>query len=640
MRLRCLTRYSIGAFLLLSAVQSRAQLAITEVHSNAGTNGTPAIHADWWELTNYGAQPVDLTGYRFNDATGGLATGSVTLPQLVLAAGESLILVEAIEPSAFRQWWGEGLSPSVQVYSYATNGIGLSSSGDSIRLWPPGTEDESATVDQVDFGSAGADSATFVYDAATGLMTGRSVVGLSGAFAAADNGDVGSPGIAPAPAALEILTQPSSVVVNPGDSTTLSVGFRGLPRPRIQWYREGVLLAGATRSQLLLTNIGPSGVGRYRATLDNGLGMLTSTEAVVSLAEVPQAPVLTLGLTNQTALAGATVTFVAQASGVPQPSYSWRFNGTLLEGESGATLILAGVTTNQAGTYEVRAANASGTVTSSAVLQVATKPDIRITEVRSTDALDPDFSRRNGFSPQDWVEITSFERAPVSLLGWRLDDNSASLTAAYTFTNDIVILPGESVILVERLTPEQFRVWWGTNELPAGLKVLTYGGSGFGLSSGGDGVRLWNATALTASDTVASVDFPAGSPGVTFGYDPESGTFGGLSVEGVNGVYQAPGSIDMDLGVTVKDIGSPGRIRAGAVVLPPNPPTLSASIVAGKLLVRFLGESGRQYRLERKATADATEWTTVTDMAGVAGEMELDAGSADAAMGLYRVVIP
>ena len=192
------------------------QVAITEIHSNASTNGTPAIHADWWELTNYGPAPADLSGYRFNDATGGLAAGAVTIESVTLAPGESAVFVEAISPDAFRQWWGAALPPSLQVITYATNGIGLSSSGDGLRLWAPGATSELDVVDSVDFGATGTDTSTFVYDAVSGLMSARPVAGQDGAFAAADNGDVGSPGVAGPPAVLGIVVQPADTVANPG----------------------------------------------------------------------------------------------------------------------------------------------------------------------------------------------------------------------------------------------------------------------------------------------------------------------------------------------------------------------------------------------------------------------------------------
>jgi hypothetical protein len=617
-----------------------AQLAITEVHSSASTNGTVALHSDWWELTNLGTQPIDLTGYRFNDATGGLAAGSVALPSLTLAAGESMVLVEAISADDFRQWWGAGLPPGLQIFTYTTNGIGLSSSGDSIQLWGPTTTNELEWVDSVVFGATGLDSSTFIHDPVTGQMSARSVAGQGGAFAAADNGDVGSPGFSGAALPLEIMAQPADVVVNPGDAATFTVTARGLPRARFQWTFGGQDIPGAIQSRLVISNVSAATAGGYSVRLGNGLETIQSRTAVLTLAESPKAPVFTVELTNQTVLAGGTVFFQIAASGVPQPTYVWRFGNTVLPNVSGSQLILTNIAAGDAGTYSVTASNASGGVVSTAVLSVRAKPDLRITEVRSTDTLDPDFSRRNGFGPQDWFEVTSFERAPISLLGWRLDDNSASLSAAYVVTNEVTILPGESVIFVERLTADQFKVWWGTNELPDGLKIITYSGSGFGFSSGGDGVRLWDSTTVNNADTVSAVDFPAGTAGVTFNYDPETSTFGGLSVEGVNGVYQAPGSIDRDLNLTVKDIGSPGRIREGAVVFPPRVPQLSIVREGTALKVRFESEAGREYRLERRTLLEGGSWEAIGNAGGTDGTVEIDAGSAVEAQAFYRVVVP
>jgi hypothetical protein len=100
-----------------------AQLAITEVHSSASTNGTVALHADWWELTNLGAQPVDLTGYRFNDATGGLAAGSVTLPSLTLAAGESMVLVNPSVPMSSGNGGGRNFLPDCRSSPIPPTGL-------------------------------------------------------------------------------------------------------------------------------------------------------------------------------------------------------------------------------------------------------------------------------------------------------------------------------------------------------------------------------------------------------------------------------------------------------------------------------------------------------------------------------------
>jgi Immunoglobulin I-set domain/Immunoglobulin domain len=626
----------LSLLLVAPALRSTAQLAVTEVHSNQSAGGTAALHADWWELSNYGGQSLDLTGWIFNDSTGGTTTGAVTIPALSVAPGESVVFVEGLDATAFRSWWGSAVGPGVQVLTYTATGIGLSSSGDGIRLWRPGADATAAPVLSVDFGASGTNTATFIPDPVTGLLTARSEAGVAGALAAADNGDPGSPGVRPPPIALSILSLTSNQTVNPGGTVILSVQAAGLPRPAYQWRRNGNPVTNATGSVLTLTNFTAASAGAYTVALDNGLGSLVGGPVQLRLAEAPAAPAFTQGLSNVTVFAGATVSLGVTATGVPQPAFAWYLGSQRIDGEASSTLTLASVTTNRGGTYVVVASNASGSVTNSATLTVLARPDIRFTEVSSArTVLDPGFIDRNGFAPEDWWELTSFSPVPVSLAGWRFDDSSASLAAALTITNaNLVIHPGESMIFVERLTAEQFRVWWGTNQMPAGLRIVTYSGSGIGLSSAGDGLRLWNATATANSDTVAAVDFPAGDPGISFNYDPDTGVFGPLSVDGVNGVYQAPGTL-----AGVPELGSPGRIRAGTVVLPPSAPVLAVVRSGDALAIRFTAEAGHVYRLERRSDLGAGWVSAGNSFApNVAGPAEFAVAiPAGPGQSLYRV---
>lgn len=620
----------------LAGVRTLGQLVVTEVHSAASVATAPFVHADWWELTNYGAESVDLTGWLFNDTTGGTTTGVVTLPSMLIAPGESVIFAEGLDDAAFRTWWGAAVAAGVQINSYSASGIGLSSSGDGIRLWRPGAAADAIPVVSVDFGAAGTNTATFVPDSVTGLLTGRSVAGVGGAALAADGLDAGSPGVSPAAIPLSVLSLSTNQVVDPGATVTLQVQAAGFPRPGYQWFKGDSLVENATSASLTLTNFAAAMAGEYSVRLDNGLGNLRSAAVRLSLAEAPAAPAFTTVLTNTTVFAGATVELAVVATGVPQPTFAWYFGSEPIPSAVGPVLSLGIVTTNQSGSYTVVASNASGAVTNSAVLTVLGRPDIRFTEVSSARTiLDPGFIDRNGFGAEDWWEITSFSPVPVLLTGWRIDDSSGNLAVSVTVTNaDLYIQPGESVIFVERLTPAQFRTWWGTNELPAGLKIVTYTGSGLGLSSAGDGVRLWNATATANSDTIASVDFPAGEPGVSFNYDPDTGIFGALSVDGVNGVYQAPGTLT---GVT--ELGSPGRIRAGTVVLPPTPPVLSVERNDGSVRISFAAQGGRTYRLQRRQESDGVwvgQGAALQPSADGRAELLVEV-SAGSPVGLFRV---
>lgn len=623
-----------------STLEMLAQLAITEIHSNPSTNGTPALHADWFELTHYGSAPIDLNGWRLNDSNGGTTNGAVTLSNITVSPGESIVFVLDLDAAAFRSWWGPSLPASLQIVTYSASGIGLSSTGDGLRLWDAAAGPNSAPQISVDFGAAGTNSATFIPDPRTGLPTARTVAGDPATFAAADGGDLGSPGTAGPAISLSIVVPPTDRTVNPGDGTTLTVEAAGLPRPRYQWLFNGIALAGQNGPSLSLTNVQAAASGLYSVVLDNGLQNLTSPPARLSIAAAPTAPRWVQTPADASTLEGGSLTLAAAASGVPEPTYQWSFNGKPIAGATAANLGLAAVTQAQSGTYMVTASNPSGAVTHSVNLLVLGRPQIRITEVSSArTTLDPGFIDRVGFAPEDWWEITSFSPAPVSLTGWRFDDNSASLASAITLTDtNLVILPGESIVFVERLTADQFRTWWGASNLPPGLKIVSYTGSGIGLSSGGDGLRLWNATATANTDTIDGVDFPAGDPGISFNFDPDTREFGKPSALDVNGVVQAVATLE-----GVKEWGSPGRIRAGDIVRPPTSPRLAAVLAEGALHINLQAEASRTYRLQRRSGADGS-WSTVgasrTPTADGPISFTVPLPTEGESAGLFRVEVP
>ena len=595
----------LGALAVL-LIPARAQLAITEVFPAASTNGTPALHTDWWELTNFGPSPIDLTGYRFNDSNGGLTNGVVTFEGIVIEAGESIVFFEQNATtglpsvSDFQTWWGGNLPADLKLIPYSTNNIGLSSSGDSVRLWSPTATVEADVVAIAEFGAA-TNGVSFTYSTATGVFGTVSVLGTGGTFAATENGDLGSPGTTTGPVPLTIVSHPQSATVNPLGTATFTVAAQGQPQPRIRWLFQGVEIPGAFGPTLTITNVDATKTGTYRASLAVGDTIFLSNPAELKLTEQPTPPSFLVKPVNTGSFVGGGASFTVSATGVPVPTLQWFFKDQLLSGQTGTTLVLSNLTEAQSGEYRVTATNPSGSTNATAVLTVRPKPDLRITEVQSSAALDADFLTVFGFSKQDWWEVTSFETTPVSLLGWRLDDSSSSLASAYTITNAVTIRPGESIILVEVLTPEQFRTWWGAANLPASLQVISYTGSGLGLSSGGDGVRLWDATTTDNANTVAQANFGAAEAGVTFNYNPDTAVFGDKSVLGVNGVFAAAGFAGGG-----QDIGSPGRIREGT--LPAVPPVVTIVWENNQLRLEFSAEAGRTYRAQARDVLSAGIW--------------------------------
>jgi hypothetical protein len=160
-------------------------------------------------------------------------------------------------------------------------------------------------------------------------------------------------------------TQPTARTLAAGATATFTAVASGTPAPTYQWLKNGTALSGQTGATLKLTGITTASAGTYAVVAKNSAGSVTSKGAALT---VTAPPVFTTQPTGQTVTAGATVTFVAAASGAPSPAYQWKKDGAVLSGATSVTLTLSGVTSTQSGSYTVVATNAAGSATSNAAV--------------------------------------------------------------------------------------------------------------------------------------------------------------------------------------------------------------------------------------------------------------------------------
>lgn len=166
-----------------------------------------------------------------------------------------------------------------------------------------------------------------------------------------------------------ITVQPKSQAVIAGKTATLSVGASGTAPLSYQWYRNGSPLAGATGSSFAIASAQPGDTGDYAATVSNIAGSANSAAATLT---VQYAPVFTLQPQSQNLTVGRSVTLTAAATGVPAPTYLWKFNGANIPGATSNAYTLNSFQPANAGTYAVAASNSLGYVTSSnAMLAIA-----------------------------------------------------------------------------------------------------------------------------------------------------------------------------------------------------------------------------------------------------------------------------
>jgi hypothetical protein len=165
----------------------------------------------------------------------------------------------------------------------------------------------------------------------------------------------------------------------------------------------------------------------------------------------------------------------------------------------------------------------------------------------------------------DWFEVSNLGAAAVDITGWKVDDSSPSFAAAVALRGVTSIAPGQSVIFLEGKADGStdatigaaFQSAWFGSSVPAGLTLGFYGGSGIGLSSGGDAVNLFNSSGTI----VVGVTFGGATTGVTFDNTAgSSGAISQLSAVGINGAFNS---------VAGGEIGSPG------IVVVPEPTALS-----------------------------------------------------------------
>jgi hypothetical protein len=250
--------------------------------------------------------------------------------------------------------------------------------------------------------------------------------------------------------------------------------------------------------------------------------------------------------TNLTVTPWQTAQLAVMARGYPLPKFRWSqsADGSTfhdLPNETNSTLNISLVLAGHAGVYRVRMTNPLGTNYAYAWLTVKPPPRLRITEA---------MSQACSLDSPDWWELTNTGDEPVNLYGYRWDDWPGNIGGGPTITNTIILQPGESVILLEGGTPEDFIRWWGADNLPPNLQFIRYTANG--LDQLQDSIRLWNPTATDDADFIDDVSFSWACPGASFWFDAEAcpvSIFGVCHAEGECGAFRAANG---------GDIGSPG----------------------------------------------------------------------------------
>ncbi|MCC7406027.1 MAG: immunoglobulin domain-containing protein [Bdellovibrionales bacterium] len=150
----------------------------------------------------------------------------------------------------------------------------------------------------------------------------NSRVGDSGSYrviATNDMGSVASQAVAvivSAPlTAPTIQVQPVGGKVKVGSAGALVVEVRGNPTPRLQWFKDGVEVPGATSNQISKDSIQLSDAGEYYVVATNIMGSVTSVKVEVLVNDGSGSPAIRFGNSEISAARGVALSAVTPTNG-------------------------------------------------------------------------------------------------------------------------------------------------------------------------------------------------------------------------------------------------------------------------------------------------------------------------------------
>ncbi|RYF75982.1 MAG: hypothetical protein EOO29_23240, partial [Comamonadaceae bacterium] len=520
-----------GAGVGSPGVAAKPSLLITEVNSNAGT--------DFFELYNHGSTSIDLTGWKWDDESANFKdAAAVSFPDgTTLAAGEKLIVIVGTDVAAFRAAWGN-LPETVKVVGVSANpGLG-GSPGDAVVVFdahgsvatalsykatgsfitatdgtviaplvradgqPNGTGHAGVAV-----GSAASTSAVWDGVSVTAPTYKPAVIGEDGAFAG--SAGTGSPGaVAQAPyVAPDLLITEVNSNAGGGDFFELyNHGDTAIDLSGWQWtdsagetvasFDAGTTLAAGERL-IVLANKAGTDIAAFR----ENWGDLADTVKVVAVGGPGLGGsdgVVVLDGTGHVAASinYGTATFtqgttpVAPLQGTGNVASAGGHAGEAVGGAATTSAVWDGVSTANP-RYTAAVAGERGAFAGVDGIgspgAVAAPLTLLITEINS-----------NAGSTGDFIELYNHGDAAIDLTGWKLDDDSATVTEGVLIPPGTTLAAGEKLIVILDKAPDDiaaFRAAWGS--LPESVKVVALGGPGLG--NNGDAVVLFDASGQVAT---------------------------------------------------------------------------------------------------------------------------------------------
>lgn len=171
-----------------------------------------------------------------------------------------------------------------------------------------------------------------------------------------------------AASAPKFVSHPASASLLPGESF---YGMYAEARPSngttLQWYRDGVLIPGATSNTFYIYNAQPSIAGTYTAVATNSAGSVTSREAVITVDANTTRPVITYVQGSRAVAGGSSASLYISTSSSGE-TVQWFKDGIAIPNATAKEYSFSNFALTSVGTYTAQVTNTSGTFTSRSIV--------------------------------------------------------------------------------------------------------------------------------------------------------------------------------------------------------------------------------------------------------------------------------
>ncbi|MGB0582718.1 MAG: immunoglobulin domain-containing protein, partial [Limisphaerales bacterium] len=168
-----------------------------------------------------------------------------------------------------------------------------------------------------------------------------------------------------------VLNHPLSRTATKGSDVLFRVNSIGSGQLNYRWLFNGQELSGQNASTLIVSDVTRTNQGTYHARIDNQFGSVVSAGASLFVNAPPE---ITMQPGSQLVNFGGSVTMNVAAEGNSPLLYQWRFNGTPLANEVGASLTINDFQSVNAGNYDVVIQNPVSSIISDLALVSANMP--------------------------------------------------------------------------------------------------------------------------------------------------------------------------------------------------------------------------------------------------------------------------